>query len=247
MEEIIIGRQGNQKMPISDPTVSRKHCRLTPNGDGTFTLENLSSLGTKVDGIDIIQTTVTPDSLIQLGPNFKAKLKDIIGLSSQSQASGAFRTTPQANVNSKSSAKSVRPTQNSAEQPKFSVSHLKRIWEEYESHNLEVAESQHKINLTRTGLGIFTMCAMPTLFFLGPVGYALTGIGIVGNIYSFIGMKNVDTPTTRKQRQDELEERWVCPNPKCGHTLLAKNYRALLRDYVHPGIPCPFCKCTYTE
>ncbi|MDE5882369.1 MAG: FHA domain-containing protein [Muribaculaceae bacterium] len=231
MEEIIIGRQGNQKTLISDSTVSRKHCRLIPKGDGTYTLENLSSLGTKVDGLDVIQTTVTLDSLIQLGPNYKAKLRDILTIPGSQPAPTA----------------TVQKSNEKQETKKFRTSHLKRLREDFEAHNLEVANTQHKINLTRTGFGIFTMCAMPTIFFLGPVGYILTGIGVIGNIYSFIGMRSVDTPITRKLRQDEFEEKWVCPNPDCGHTLMARDYKALYRDYIRPGNPCPFCKCKYIE
>ncbi len=68
--EIILGRDGTQKTPITDQTVSRKHCKLTVNDDGTYTLENLSASGTKVDGQSIIRTTVNPNSRIQLGPSF---------------------------------------------------------------------------------------------------------------------------------------------------------------------------------
>ena len=42
--EIIVGRKGQQKVPITDMAVSREHCKLTANPDGTFTLENLSGL-----------------------------------------------------------------------------------------------------------------------------------------------------------------------------------------------------------
>lgn len=236
MEEIIIGRQGNQKTPISDVTVSRKHCRLTSNGNGTYLLENLSSLGTKVDGLDVIQTTVTPDSLIQLGPNYKAKLKDLIGINSTSRTNDNKASTQQEKKETKT----------------FKTSHLKKIYEEYEEYNLHLANAQHKINITRAGFGIFTMCAMPTIFFLGPLGlgalgYVLTGIGIAGNVYSYIGMKNVDTPAIRKQRQDEFEEKWVCPNPECGHSLIPKKYKTFYNDYIRPGLPCPYCKCKYTE
>lgn len=236
MEEIIIGRKGNQKTPITDATVSREHCKLTPQRDGSYLLENLSQFGTKVDGRDVIQTTVTPDSLIQLGPNYKAKLRDLIVVPAQ-----------QRSQNRSQSAENNTEAKREPEVKRFRTNHLKRLWEDYEAHNLELATSQHKINLTRTGLGIFTMCAMPTIFFLGPVGYVLTGVGVLGNLYSFMGMKSVDTPAIRKQRQDEFEENWVCPNPDCGHTLMARNYRALLRDYIRPGNPCPFCKCKYTE
>lgn len=216
--EIIIGKQGTQRLPITEPTVSRRHCRVTPNGDGTYTIENLSQNGTKVDGVDIIRTTVRPNSRIQLGPRFSATLAELIGTVG----------TPDLPKN----------------EPKtFNISHLRRVWTDFNQGNIEMAKKQQKVNLVRTGFGIFTMCATPTIFLLGPVGYLFTGIGILGNIYSFVGMKNAESIEDRQLRQDAFDEAWICPNPDCGRTLPAKNYKLLLHNYQS----CPYCKCKYVE
>lgn len=234
--EIIIGRQGTQKTLITDPTVSRKHCKVTDNGDGTYTIENLSPSGTKVDGVDILRTTAKPNSRIQLGQSFSATLVELIGI-------------PQTKTNSNVQSSRINhseqfPSPKSQPDIKtFNISHLRRIWEDYNNTNLEMAESQRKTNLVRTGLGIFTMCAMPTIFFFGPVGYILTGIGVLGNIYSFVGMRNAETAEERQRRQDAFDDAWVCPNPDCGHSLLAKNYKLLVRNHQS----CPYCKCKYVE
>lgn len=235
--EIIIGRQGTQKTPITDPTVSRKHCKVTDNGDGTYTIENLSPSGTKVDGVDILRTTVKPNSRIQLGQSFSATLVELIG-------------PPQAKTKSDVQSGRIIHSEQQSPSPKtqsdvktFNISHLRRVWEEFNNTNLEMAESQRKTNLVRTGLGIFTMCAMPTIFFFGPVGYVLTGIGVLGNIYSFAGMRNAETAEERQRRQDAFDDAWVCPNPECGHSLLAKNYKLLVRNHQS----CPYCKCKYVE
>ena len=34
--EILVGRRGTQRTPITDPSVSREHCKLTSNADGTW-------------------------------------------------------------------------------------------------------------------------------------------------------------------------------------------------------------------
>ena len=228
--EIIIGKQGNQKTPITEPTVSRRHCKVTINEDGTFTIENLSDTTyTKVDGIEIVRTSASLESMIELGPIFKAPLKDLIG---EQVAPKQHPTTPKSSITAPESTVKT-----------YNIAHLQRVWDDFNQTNLNIAEQQRKINLKRTGFGIFTMCAMPTIFFLGPIGYILTGIGILGNIYSFVGMKNSETPTERQQRQDAFDAAWVCPNPDCGRTLPAKNYRLLARNY--PS--CPHCKCKYVE
>ena len=238
--EIIIGRQGTQQTPIIDPSVSRKHCKVTINPDGTYTIENLSDYGTKVNGTSIIRTTVTLDSVLELGPTYKAKLKDLIGTPQQSNTfSDNFRSN---NVTG-SKPQSVPTADPKPEVKTYNISHLRYIWEDYNNKNIEVAEKQRKINLTRTGLGIFTMCAMPTIFFLGPIGYVLTGIGVLGNVYSFVGMKNGETTLERQRRQEEFDDAWVCPNPACGKTLLAKNYKMLVKNHQS----CPYCKSKYIE
>lgn len=231
--EIIIGREGSQKTPITDKTVSRKHCKVIVNPDGTCTIENLSDSGTKIEGVSIIRKTVSPDSRIQLGPAFTAKLSDLIG-----------STTKAATTSRTSSA----PTQGSAnsqhnEVPTFNISHLKRVWENHNQKNIEMADENRRINLVRTIFGVFTMCAMPMIFFFGEIGYILTGIGIIGNIYSFVGMKNTESPEERQKRQERFDDAWTCPNPKCGRSLPAKDYRYLRRNFDS----CPYCKCKYVE
>ncbi|MDO4336375.1 MAG: FHA domain-containing protein [Bacteroidales bacterium] len=231
MKTITIGRTGTQKTPISDCTVSHEHCRVTDNGDGTFTVDNLSQSGTKIDGRDIIRATARLDSRIQLGPYFSATLKELIG---DTQKANTSQTTTK-------TQESQPPRQN--EVKTFSISHLRRVWEDFNQTNIEMADKQRKINLTRTGFGIFSMCAMLLIFFFGPVGYVLTGIGVLGNIYSFVGMRNAETAEERQHRQDAFDEEWICPNPECGRTLLAKNYRMLVRNHQF----CPYCKCKYVE
>jgi pSer/pThr/pTyr-binding forkhead associated (FHA) protein len=74
--EIIIGRKGTQRTPITDMTVSRAHCKLTVEADGTMWLENLSANGTYVDGVSILKKRVSDDTVAQLGGSFKIAMKD---------------------------------------------------------------------------------------------------------------------------------------------------------------------------
>lgn len=231
MKTITIGRMGTQKTPIDDKTVSREHCKVTDNGDGTFTVENLSQNGTKIDGRDIIRATARLDSRIQLGRSFSATLEELIGYAQKANASQAATKTQQSQTTRQNEVKT------------FNISHLRMVWEDFNQTNLEMADQQRKINLIRTGLGIFTMCAMPSIFFFGPVGYVLTGIGVLGNIYSFAGMRNAETAEERQRRQEEFSDSWVCPNPDCGKYLPKIRYKELIRNYTS----CPHCKCKYVE
>lgn len=235
--EIIIGRQGTQKIPITNPTVSRKHCKVIDNGDGTYIIENLSPSGTKVDGVEIIRATAKPNSRIQLGQNFSSTLVELIGVP---QAASKPQTQ---STSAKPAAQGTSSTRTQPEVKTFNISHLRRVWEDYNNANIEMADSQRKINLIRSGLGIFTMCAMPTIYFLGPVGYALTGIGVLGNIYSFAGMRNAETAAEKQERKDAFDLKWICPNPDCKRSLPLKSYRVFIQTVKE----CPCCKCKFVE
>lgn len=77
--EIIVGKQGSQKITISDSTVSRKHCKLTEQADGTFLLEDLGSTnGTFVDGRKVIQTIVSRETMLTLG-TYCVKVDALVG------------------------------------------------------------------------------------------------------------------------------------------------------------------------
>ena len=78
--DVLVGRSGNQRLPITDKTVSREHCRLTPHGDGRYVLENISANGTFVEGKNVVRTVVTPDTRIRLGNHFHCLVGDLLPL-----------------------------------------------------------------------------------------------------------------------------------------------------------------------
>ena len=223
--EIIIGKIGNQKLQITEPTVSRHHCKVTDNGDGTYTIENLSNTTyTKVDGREIIKTRATLNSRIQLGPTFNATLVELIGVPSSNPAPNP---TPTPDVKT------------------YSISHLKRVWEDYNDKNIASADSQRKIGMIRGGGTIFMMGGgiVATLLTMPEIGIAFSCIGVGTVVYSFLGMKNTESARERQARQDAFDEAWVCPNPDCKKTLPARNYRLLLKNHQS----CPYCRCKYVE
>lgn len=127
--------------------------------------------------MDIIRATAKSNSRIQLGQNFSATLAELIGIPSESSELRNALSVKQFN-------KEGQPMKAMKSQPEvktYNISHLRRVWDDFNNTNIEIAEKQRRINLTRTRLGVFTMCAMPTIFFLGPIGYVLTGIGVLGN------------------------------------------------------------------
>lgn len=229
--EIIIGRAGNQKTPISDRTVSHKHCKVTPNGDGTYTIENLSQAGTKIDGQEIIRAKAGLHSRIQLGQTFSATLVELIGVPETDKRPQTQPKAPQS------------PPQK--EMPTFDISHLRQVWDSFNQTNIQMADAQRKAGLVRGGGIIFTTGGglIATLTAIPVLGIVFSVIGIVSIIYSFNGMRKSETAAERQERRDAFELEWVCPNPDCRKPLPPKSYRVLVRTYKE----CPYCKCRYVE
>lgn len=218
MQPIIVGREGNQKMPLKDvPGVSKKHCIITDNLDGTFTLEDQSRYGTFVNGVQVIQTKVTPDTVIQLGPQFKVKVADLLPKVPQAPA------------------------------PEFSLRPLRAVWDEYEQRKLALqAENAKKANQQRYQ-GLFSTLGMVAGIIPGiPVVVRVICVAAsLGLCIFFIvrGSKTANSLTMQMQALDsEFRRRYKCPNPKCGRPFALMHYENI--EYT-PS--CPACKCKYTH
>lgn len=220
--EIIVGKKGTQKLPITDPMVSRNHCKLTEQPDGAFLLEDLGSAnGTFVNGSSVIRTRVTRDTIIQLGPNLKVRVADLVG--------DQIPQSPQ--------LPKPEPV------PEFSVKPLQYIWDEYQNELDEIRAKQKSINTWRMATPLFTMASGVLTAATGgnPIGWILMIIGLCITVYAFVKTSNDDSDERRKIALDKFQTHYICPNPKCGHTH-AQSPKILLQNKT-----CPFCKCKYIE
>ncbi|MBR5655764.1 MAG: FHA domain-containing protein [Prevotella sp.] len=77
--EILVGKGGNQSMPITDETVSRIHCKIEVLDSGHIAVTNLSAAGTFINGLRLVKRTlVNRDAQLQLGPRFTATVRELI-------------------------------------------------------------------------------------------------------------------------------------------------------------------------
>ena len=77
--EILVGKGGNQSMPITDETVSRIHCKIEVLDTGHIAVTNLSAAGTFLNGAKLVKRTlVNREDQLQLGPRFKATIRELI-------------------------------------------------------------------------------------------------------------------------------------------------------------------------
>lgn len=237
MAEIIVGRKGTQRLPISEDTVSRRHCRLTDNGDGTYTLENISETAcTYVDGRQVFKTTVRPETVVQLGPSFRAKVADLLPLPVQRPAS-----VP---------AGLPQPPQKK-EPPTFSVHPLEAIWDKYDRQLMAIQDTQRNINLLRSASPVFTIGSGSIATLAKTIGWGneifgitlvMTIIGLGLTVYSLMKSLNDHSNEERKEITKWLQDNYVCPNPECHHFVGMKDYNILKQDK-----KCPYCGCKYTH
>ena len=226
--EIIVGRKGQQHTAITDLSVSREHCKLTSNSDGTYTLENLSANGTYVDGRSIVRSVVTADTIIQLGATFKITVKELLPV--------AIKQT-----------KSAEPQQNTVDphQQEYEVKFrkLKKVYDKYTADKIALQKEAGMNNFYRmlpmtllslVGLGA---AAIPSLGNIAPViGIVGVGLLIFSLVKSYNGSK--DNPEKMEALNKQFMIDYVCP--KCGNFLGYIPFEALENKSV-----CSFCKCKW--
>ena len=235
--EIIIGRKGTQRTPITDTTVSREHCKLTINADGTYTLENLSINGTFVNGNSIIRTVVTPDTILRLGANFSIAVRDLLPLQT---ANIKPRQAQQQNLLQQFAKPAVDPNQ---ERYEMEFRKLKSVYEKYTVDKLEIQKEAGMTNFYRmlpmTLMAIVSLGAacIPGLGALSPV-IAVVGLGLL--VFSLFKSYNGnrDNPEKLEALNKQFMIDYVCP--KCGNFLGFIPYENLENKST-----CNFCKCKW--
>ncbi|MBR6589751.1 MAG: FHA domain-containing protein [Bacteroidaceae bacterium] len=206
------------------------HAAVVIDASGNMILKNVKSQNiTYVNGQEIVSKRISVSDSIELG-------KDRFGINLSTVLETAKKLVVSVSVPSGGGGGSVTKT--------FNIAHLEVVWTDYHNGLRSLRENQKRVNLIRSGCGIFTMCAMPCIFFFGPVGYVLTAIGVIGNIYSFIGLKNDNTGDEQERLTEKFQERYVCPNPDCNKFLGNQSYKLLKRQY---SMHCPYCKCEFVE
>ena len=227
--EIIVGRGrsfATQRVEIDDPEVSRMHCVLTDNGDGSYTLENKSPNGTYVDGLKVLKTRVTKDTVIRLSKNTAYSVAELLPL-------------PQS------------PLKPSPEPESFSIKPLEAVWDEYHDKMLEIQLRQRNINMLRGASPIFTLgsgaiAGVAKSMEWGDVVFGITivmtVIGLLLMVYCFVVSFADKSIEKREAATDEFTQKYVCPNPDCKHFMGNQSYKVLRQSKT-----CPWCKCKLKE
>lgn len=220
--EIIVGRHGTQPFAITDKSVSGKHLKVTTLGDGKVQIEDLGSTnGTFVGGQRIIKKVVTPETIVTLGSSYQLRIGDVIP--AQTSAGGVKQPTPK------------QPVKESID-----ISHLKRIWEDYDETKKAIlkdnATKQFDRMLPMIILGLVGV-AISFLGFLGPYRFLITVVTLVVAAVLTVRARSSQSDVNVKlvELDDQLKIDYICP--KCKNFLGAIPYEGIKNRGC-----CPYCK-----
>lgn len=185
-------------------TVSRQHCKLVVETDGSYTLINLKPANiTYVNGQDVMRKRVVTDDIIELG-------------------SDRFHLDLQLVINKIADQLPMTPV---------SLSCLEEIWENYQKEKVELQIQRNKSAVIQSVTTILSLLSGACGLILdGPIAKnILITVAVVLAIYFFIiRYRNVRKEAYKlKEFEDQFKQNYVCPCG-CGRFLGYIEYKQLV-------------------
>ena len=121
---------------------------------------------------------------------------------------------------------------------------LKRVWDEYNSANIEIRKRQKNIGLLAsipigiTMLGGLLSGVAPDD--LKPFAYVFTAIALIVMLYGFYRRFTDNSIEEQEEIKKTFQRRYICP--KCGHFMGFQDY-----DILTQSDACPYCKRKYQK
>ena len=240
--ELTIGREsGNHRLMITaddgkkgyygnvgsvPKSVSREHCKLKVVSPNEFIITNIKPENkTMVNGLAVMQKHITINDRVELGKdNYLLSLAAIVNAFVNWGGGGGVQGGKT-----------------------YSISHLEKVWNEYNQAKLDAQIKQAKENAISSVSGLFSMAAILAGFFPGvPMGVriAIYGIAILLAVYFFYSRvrKASYYPMLYQEIDKKFHEDYVCPNPDCHHFF---GYQPF--DDLKKNKGCGYCKCGYRD
>lgn len=123
-----------------------------------------------------------------------------------------------------------------------SVSHLEKIWNDYQDKKLQQQIAERKFNTLKGATGLITMVAIALNMMLGSntlyiILYAIAILLSLGfTIKAYIAASKL--PNEMKVLTEKFQKDYSCP--KCNHFLGAQSYELLKQNKA-----CPYCKVNF--
>ena len=210
------GRVSYWGKPGSVPmSVSRKHCHVTIGEDAIVSIEDITSNNfLYINGLDCKKKgNLKIGDTIELGPDkYRLDLEGIV--------------------------------KGLASQQSVSISHLEEVFNTYQQEKINTQVSQGRFNALSALPGVLSMTSIGLAVFIPNVRIVMIVIAAVFALaFALIRYRNASKlPLKTKQLEETFREKYVCPNPACGHFLGMTPYKELLKNRT-----CPYCKSKFTE
>lgn len=123
------------------------------------------------------------------------------------------------------------------------ISHLEKIWVDYENENISLQIKERKFNAIRSATGIFTMVAIALSIATGGKSkwyFVLYGIAILASVIFFLKayIDSSKIPQKRLELTRQFQRDYVCP--KCKHSMGSQPY-----EFLAQNSHCPYCKTQF--
>lgn len=232
MIELLIGRESGVENPRLAVTqngqtlffgtpgsvpkdVSRKHCRIQIGDDSKMIVEDLTDNNfIYINGADCKRKgSVSLSDTIELGPSkYRLDMDTIIKTLSSKQS--------------------------------FSIKHLESIYDGYQKDKFDMQVKQGKLNALSALPGVLSMTSIGLAVFIENARIIMIIIAaIFALVFALIRYRNASKiPIRTRKMEESFREKYICPNPACGHFLGGVSYKELLKNRA-----CPYCKTKFTE
>lgn len=127
--------------------------------------------------------------------------------------------------------------------PVADIRPLNKVWEEYESQNIELQIDERRFNTLRSVTGLITMVAIALSIATGGRSawyLVLYGVAITASLVFFVKAYRdaSNIPQKRQELTRKFQREYTCPH--CGHFLGNQPYELLVQND-----SCPYCKTTF--
>ena len=232
MTEVLIGRESGVDKPrlavVEDgnvtyfgkpgsvpKSVSRKHCKVTIRDDGSLGIEDITDNNFMfVNGDDCkSRKNIHSGDRIELGPDhYLLNLDEIIKTLSSKQT--------------------------------WHIAHLEKIYNDYHQFKLDNQIKQSTLGALAALPGVLSMASIGVATFVARARLVMIVIAAVFALaFILIRIRNArKVPLELNKKESEFREKFVCPNPTCGHFLGSLTYKDIIKNR-----SCPYCKAKYIE
>lgn len=123
------------------------------------------------------------------------------------------------------------------------ISHLQKVWEDYEYENINLQIKERKFNAIRSATGIFTMVAIALSIATGGKSnwyFVLYGFAILASVIFFVKayLDSSKIPQKRLELTRQFQRDYVCP--RCKHSMGTQPY-----EFLAQNSHCPYCKTQF--